>query len=139
MVKVTDDGLFPVTREKVWRLLEAHGTDLLNIHPNIKSVRPLDKEGTTIETMRDMNGQLVRTVLRITQSPPDKVTLDFLEGPMTGKMVNTYTEVAGGTKVVTECDMTSKTMNDEQLASAIRQTLNDGFNEDMKYLNAKMK
>lgn len=139
MVKVTDDGLFPVSREKVWRLLEAHRTDLQNIHPSVKSVRLLDKEGTTIDQVRDMNGQPVRIVLKITPSPPDKVTLDFLEGPMTGKMVNTYTEVSGGTKVVTECDMTSEIMNDEQLGSAIRQTLNNGFDEDLRYLNTRMK
>jgi hypothetical protein len=101
MVKVTDDGLFPVPREKVWRLIEAHGKDLQSIHPNVKSVKPLDKEGTTFEQTRDMNGQTVKMVLKITPTPPDKLTLEFLEGPMTGKIVNTYTEVSGGTNVVT--------------------------------------
>ena len=138
MVKVTDDGLFPVSREKVWTLIQAHGTDARGIHPDIKSVRPLDKEMTTIEQVREVNGQSVRSVLRITPSPPDKLTLEFLEGPMTGKMVNTYTEVPGGTKVVTECDMRSPFMDDEQLEGALRQTLSTSFDEDLRYLKTKL-
>ncbi len=139
MVKVTDDGLFPVSREKVWRLIEAHRTDLQGIHPSVKSVKPLDKEMTTFEQTREMNGQNVRMVLKVTPSPPDKLTLEFLEGPMTGKIVNTYTEVSGGTKVVSECDMKSPMMDDKQLESAVRQTLNNNFDDDMRYLNTRMK
>ena len=139
MVKVTDDGLFPVPRDKVWRLIEAHGTDLQGIHPSVKSVKPLDKEMTTFEQTREMNGQIVKMVIKVTPSPPDKLTLEFLEGPMTGKIVNTYTEVSGGTKVVSECDMKSPMMDDKQLEGAVRQTLNNGFDDDMRYLNTKMK
>ena len=139
MVKVTDDGVFPVSREKVWRLIEAHGTDLQGIHPSVKSVKPLDKEMTTFEQTRDVNGQIVKMVIKVTPSPPDKLTLEFLEGPMTGKMVNTYTEVSGGTKVVTECDMKSQIMDDKQLESALRQNLSNGFDDDLRYLNTKMK
>ncbi len=139
MVKVTDDGLFPVSREKVWRLIEAHGTDLQGIHPSVKSVKPLDKEMTTFEQTREMNGQTVKMVIKVTPSPPDKLTLEFLEGPMTGKIVNTYTEVSGGTKVVSECDMKSPMMDDKQLEGAVRQTLNNGFDDDMRYLNTRMK
>ena len=139
MVKVTDDGVFPVSREKVWRLIEAHGTDLQGVHPDVKSVKPLDKEMTTFEQTREVNGQAIRTVLKITPSPPNKIILDFLEGPMTGKIVNTYTEVPGGTKVVSECDMKSQMMDDKQLEGAIRQTLNNGFDDDLRYLNTKMK
>jgi hypothetical protein len=139
MVKVTDDGLFPVSREKVWRLIKAHGTDAQGIHPDIKSTRPLDKEMTTFEQTREVNGRTFRTVLKVTPSPPDKLTLEFLEGPMTGKIVNTYTEVSGGTKVVSECDMKSQMMDDKQLEGAVRQNLNNGFEEDLRYLNTKMK
>jgi hypothetical protein len=139
MVKVTDDGLFPVPRAKVWKLIEAHGTDLQGIHPDVKSVKPLDKEMTTFEQTREMNGQAVKMVIKVTPSPPDKLTLEFLEGPMTGKIVNTYTEVSGGTKVVSECDFKSPMMDDKQLEGAVRQTLNNGFNDDLRYLNTKMK
>ncbi len=139
MVKVTDDGLFPVPRAKVWKLIEAHGTDLQGIHPSVKSVKPLDKEMTTFEQTREMNGQTVKMVIKVTPSPPDKLTLEFLEGPMTGKIVNTYTEVSGGTKVVSECDFKSPMMDDKQLEGAVRQTLNNGFDDDMRYLNTKMK
>ena len=138
MVKVTDDGLFPVSREKVWKLIEAHGTDAQQIHPDIKSTKPLDAQMTTIEQTREMNGQLVRTVLKVIPSPPNKLTLEFLEGPMTGRMVNTYTEVPGGTKVVTECDMTSQVMDDRQLEGALRERLNNSFHEDIRYLKTKI-
>lgn len=139
MVKVTDDGVFPVSREKVWQLIQAHGTDLQGIHPNVKSVKPLNKEMTKIEQTREMNGRDVKMVIQITPSPPNTLTLEFLEGPMTGKIVNTYTEVAGGTKVVSECDFKSQMMDDKQLEGAVKQTLNDGFNEDIRYLNTRMK
>jgi hypothetical protein len=140
MVKVTDDGLFPASREKVWRLIQAHNTDVYNIHPSVKSVKPLRKEGNpdVVEQEWDINGQRVKIVAKFTANPPNNLTIEFLEGPMTGKMVNNYTEVSGGTKVVTECDMKSKLMDDKQLEGAVKQFLNDGFNDDVRYLN-KMK
>jgi hypothetical protein len=86
-----------------------------------------------------MNGQNVKIVMKLTPNPPNTLTLDFLEGPMTGKMVNTYTEGANGTKVVTECDMKSRIMDDKQLEGAVREFLNGGFDDDLRYLNTKMK
>ena len=141
MVKVTDDGLFPVPRAKVWKLIEAHGTDLQTIHPGVTSFKALRKEGNSdvVEQHMDMNGRDVKIVLKVTPNPPDKLTLDFLEGAMLGKMVNTYTEVTGGTKVVTECDMKSPMMDDKQLEGAVREFLNNGFDDDLRYLNTKMK
>ncbi len=85
-----------------------------------------------------MGGQTAKMVAKITANPPDRLTLEFLEGPMTGKMVNTYTEVSGGTKVVTECDMKSQALNDQQLEGTIKQFLDSAFNDDLRYLN-KMK
>lgn len=140
MVKVTDDGLFPANRDKVWRLIDAHSTDGSNIHPSLKSSKFLRKEGDSdvVEQEWDMMGQRVRMTAKFTANPPDRLTLEFLEGPMTGKMVNTYTETSGGTKVVTECDMRSKIMDDKQLEGAVRQFLNGAFDDDMRYL-MKMK
>ena len=85
-----------------------------------------------------MNGQRSKVVAKFTANPPDRLTIEFLEGPMTGKMVNTYTEESGGTKVVTECDMKSKFMDDKQLEGALKQFLDNGFSDDVRYLN-KMK
>lgn len=139
MVKVTEEGFFPVPRGKVWKLIEAHATDAQIIHPSIKSIKPLNKEGNLMEQQWDMMGQTVKVVAKFQPSPPDKLTIEFLEGPMTGKMVNNYTEVAGGTKVITECDMKSQIMDDKQLEGAIKQFLDGGFNDDLNYLNTKMK
>ncbi len=125
--------------EKVWRLIEAHGTDPHGIHPAMKSAKPLNKEGSLVEQQWDMNGQTVRMVLKITPAPPDKLTLEFVEGPVTGKMINTYTEVAGGTKVVTECDMKSQVMDDKQVENTVRQILDNGFADDVRYLTTRMK
>ena len=140
MVKVTDDGMFPASREKVWQLIQAHNTDVYNIHPSVKSVKPLRKEGNSdvVEQEWDMMGQRTKIVAKFTANPPTNLTIEFLEGPMTGKMVNTYTEMPGGTKVVTECDMKSQLMNDKQLEDAIRQFLDGGFEDDVRYLR-KMK
>jgi hypothetical protein len=141
MVKVTDDGLFPVPRAKVWKLIDAHATDIQSIHPNVKSTKFLRKEGNSdvVEQQWDMNGQNVKIVNKVTANPPNTLTLELLEGPMVGKMVNTYTEVAAGTKVVTECDMKSQFMDDKQLEGAVREFLNNGFSDDLRYLNTKMK
>ena len=86
-----------------------------------------------------MNGQMVKMVLKITPAPPDKLTLEFVGGPVTGKMVNSYTEVAGGTKVVTECDMKSQIMDDKQVEATVRQIMNNGFDDDVRYLQTRMK
>ncbi len=140
MVKVTDDGLFPAKREKVWKLIEAHSTDASTIHPSLKSVKPLRKEGNSdvVEQEWEMSGQRAKIIAKFTANPPEQLTIEFLEGPMTGKMVNTYTETPTGTKVVTQCDMQSKFMDEKQLEGAIKQFLNDGFNDDVRYLT-KMK
>lgn len=140
MVKYTDDGLFPANRDKVWRLIEAHSTDPSGVHPSLKSQKPLRKEGNSdvVEQEWEMNGQRVKMVMKFTASPPEKLTLDILEGPMTGTMVNTYSEVSNGTRVTTVCDMQSKMMDDKQLQGAIKQFLDGGFEDDNRYL-AKMK
>jgi len=141
LVKVTDDGLFPAPRTKVWKLVEAHQTDLQTIHPGVKSAKLVRQEGNSnvVEQQWDMNGQLTKMVMKLTPNPPEKLTLEILEGPMTGKMVNTYSEVSGGTKVVTECDMKSQFMDDKQLQAAVKDFLNNGFNDDVRYLTTKMK
>lgn len=139
MVKVTDDGLFPAPRAKVWKLIEAHGTDLQGIHPSVKSFKPLNKEGTMVEQVWDMGGQTTKMVLKITPNPPNTLTLEFVEGPMTGKMLNTYTEVPGGTKVETVCDFQSKFMDDKQIEGAAKQFMDSGFADDVRYLTTKMK
>ena len=92
-----------------------------------------------LEQQVEMNGQLVRRVVKLTPNPPENLTVEFLEGPVTGKMVNTYTEVPGGTKVVTECDVKSQMMDDKQLEAATKKNLEDVFNEDLRYLNTRMK
>ncbi len=141
MAKLTDDGLFPVPRAKVWKLIEAHQTDFQTIHPSATSVKPLRKEGNSdvVEQQWDMNGQTVKVVSKFTANPPNTLTIDFLEGPMVGKMVNNYTEVAGGTKVVTECDMKSQSMDERQLERTLREFLGNGLDDDLRYLNTKMK
>jgi hypothetical protein len=136
MVKVIDDGIFPVPREKVWKLIQAHETNGSAIHPNVRSSKQIKKEGNAnvIEQQVDMGGQIVRHTLKISANPPDSLTIEYLDGPMTGKMVNTYTDVPEGTKVSTVADMTSKIMKDKELEAAIRQLLDKSFNEDLQYL-----
>jgi hypothetical protein len=81
---------------------------------------------------------MVKTILKVTPNPPDRLTLEFLEGPMTGKMVNACSDVPGGTKVVTECDMRSQVINDQQLEGTLRQALGQSFDEDLRYLKTRM-
>ncbi len=140
-MKVTDEGVFNVPRAKVWELIQAHATDASGIHPWIKSRKTLRKEGNAevMEQQAEMQGQLVKQVLKVSANPPSTLTLEFLEGPMTGTMVNTYTDVPGGTKVTTVCDMKSPMMKDSELEAGVRQFLNTGFEEDTRYLATKLK
>jgi len=136
LVRVTDDGVFPASREKVWKLIEAHQNNIQAIHPAVKSAKLLRMEGNSavVEQQYDMNGQATKMVLKVTPSPPDRLTLEFLEGPLTGKMINNYSDVPGGTKVVTECDMNSKFMDDNQVQSTTKQFLSTAFDDDVRYL-----
>jgi uncharacterized protein YndB with AHSA1/START domain len=142
MVRIVDDeGVFPAPREKVWRLLKAHYTDATSIHPMVKAPwKVLRKEGDAdlIEQLWEMGGQNVKIVTKFTANPPEKLTIDFLEGPMIGRIVNTYTEVPGGTRVVSDCTMQSQFVDDRQLEGTLRQFLNDTFDDDVRYL-LKMK
>jgi hypothetical protein len=137
MVKVVDDGVYLATRDKVWKLIDAHGTDLKAIHPKVKEVKHLrhEADGDVFEQHTDMGGQIIKATLKASPRPPNQLILEFLDGPMTGKMVNTYTDVPGGTKVVTEADMKSPFMNEEQLKGAILQQLNENFEDDKRYLS----
>lgn len=136
MVRVIDDGIFPVTREKVWKLIYAHETNASSIHPDIRSSKQIRKEGdaNVIEEQVAMGGQIAKLTLKISASPPNSLTLEYLDGPMTGKMTNTYTDVPEGTKVTTVADMKSSIMNDKELETAVRQLLDKSFNEDLQYL-----
>ena len=91
-----------------------------------------------VEQLWDMDGQNVKIVTKFTSNPPEKLTIDFLEGPMTGRIVNTYAEVPDGTRVVSECTIQSQVMDDKQLEGALRQFLSDTFDDDVRYL-LKMK
>jgi hypothetical protein len=73
MVKVIDDGIFPVPREKVWKLIQAHETNGSAIHPNVRSSKQIKKEGNAnvIEQQVDMGGQIVRHTLKISANPPE--------------------------------------------------------------------
>ncbi len=136
MVRIVDDGIFPAPREKIWRLNAAHAADMAKIHTSVKSVKSVRKEGNSdvMDLERELAGQRFRQVLKFTANPPDTLTVEFLEGPIGGKMVNTYSNDPQGTKVVCVCDVTSGTMNDEQLKSTILQFLDMVYNEDLQYL-----
>jgi hypothetical protein len=54
-------------------------------------------------------------------------------------MVNTYSDVPGGTKVVTEADMKSQVMDDKQVEATVKQIMDGNFADDVRYLNTKMK
>ena len=137
LVRIVDDGVFPAPRDKIWRLNDAHGKDIVNIHPSMKSVKLLRKEGNSdvLEVDREMGEQIVKQVVKITANPPDTLTVELMTGPMKGKFVNTYSDVPGGTKIVVVADVTSDAMNDQQLETTVRQFLDMVFNEDLQYLN----
>jgi hypothetical protein len=83
---------------------------MLEWWPGSESVDILSREGNAI-TVRGSgteSGRKVTMTEKWTLHPPEKIEQEFLEGPVRGRTIQTYEEVAEGTKVIWSYDIIFK-------------------------------
>jgi hypothetical protein len=107
MVEYEESEVFPFSRERVWRLLQAHNDEATigRIHPLIKSQKTLSKDGdeTTLQRSIDVRGKQLNSQWKITFRPPGFSRYEVLasEGPWSqgSSVENHYSEAPGGTMI----------------------------------------
>ena len=138
MVRVVDEGShFDAPIGKLWKLIEAHGTEIAKIHPNAKNakIEPIGENQGMITFDSEMGGRDIQMKMRVTSLPPLAQVLELLEGPMAGsKLVNYYTPKGDRTAVTVVGDFESSMIPPGQLEAATHEFLDNGFAEDQAYL-----
>jgi hypothetical protein len=138
MVRIVDEGShFDAPIDKLWKMIELHGTEIAKIHPNVKNpkMESVGENQGMISFDSDMGGHTIRMKMRVTALPPLAQTLELLEGPLAGsKFVNYYTPKGDKTAVTVVGDFQSKMLSPAQLEGAAHEFLNNGFDEDQAYL-----
>jgi hypothetical protein len=139
MVFIVDEGSeFGAPLEKVWKLSEAHTKDAAKIHPGGKNYKTETvSENATIQSWEsDMQGQTVKTKIKVTRFHPLGIAIELLEGAIAGsKFFNYYIPNGNKTGVTVVGDFKSSMMPDEnQLKQAVMSFLEQAFNEDSAYL-----
>ena len=143
MVEYQDDGIFPASRDQVWRLLRAHldPEGITKIHPRVKSHALVSQDGDSALVRRtiDVRGKLLPSEWRITSRPPEMSRWEIVtsEGPWTaGSWIeNHYTEAPGGTRIQTRGDVKVKVLPFFlPQRPVIRRVFADVDQEDIAYL-----
>jgi hypothetical protein len=115
VARYSDEGLFPLSREKLWEFLNLHAnTDIIpRIHPDIHTQRVVSSSGGEVVLAREIEfrGKVRPNTWKVTSNPPDTQRWDILEapeGPMKAGswLANRYSDAPGGTMIVSEGDIT---------------------------------
>jgi len=114
MVTYEDETTFPASRERVWKLLDAHLDDktIGMIHHLIKSQTTVSRSGgeTVVDRTIDVRGKILRSRWKVLYRPPDLARWEILdsEGPWArGSYIeNTYSDGQAGTNIRGRGDMT---------------------------------
>ena len=107
--KVEVSRVIRAPRGKVWEVA-ANPELMTEWWPGGGSVEILSREGNTI-TIRGtqtQGGREVSMTEKWTLHPPEKIEIEFLEGPIRGKSIETFEEVSEGTKVNWSSDIRFK-------------------------------
>jgi hypothetical protein len=140
MVHIKDEGShFDAPLETVWGFLQApddhrasHSTTTRN-----HQMKPITETSFHLTQERNVNGQWVKEVDRITVHPPLAVVIEVLEGPMAGStMVNIYSAKGNKTGIDVYGEFNSKMIPAAQLEAAVRGNLESVFNEDQAAIKA---
>ena len=138
MVFIIDEGSeFDAPLDKVWKLNQAHITDATKIHTNGKNRKSeMINENTAITSWEsDMQGQTVKTKMKLSIYSPIGLAIEVLEGPMAGsKFFNYYTPKGNKTGVTVVGDFKSPGMSDDQIRQTVFAFLEQAFNEDNTHI-----
>ncbi len=138
LIELREEEIFPESREKIWRVIRTRGWEASKWHPRIGRVRSLTAKRKTVEFAWYIAGRRVRGIARVNPNPPDSITIDFLRGPITGRIVNRYSDISGGTRVVSECTVKSHSLNAQQLTDTVREFLNVGLQDNRRYASVRV-
>ncbi|HVL87166.1 MAG TPA: hypothetical protein VM681_04035 [Candidatus Thermoplasmatota archaeon] len=135
----SDDGVFDGPVQKVWRLIEAHGERLAEIHPNVVSHKgiPQADGSTRLDVVTRMpDGTKVGHTWRILFRPPYSQIIEILDGPLKGSwMTITYVPEGNRTRAVTVSEYRVQGVTDESTLQKMAQEYFDGaYDEDARFL-----
>jgi hypothetical protein len=110
---INQEGVFPVPREKIWRLIELHVDDnvIRKIHPSVLSSKQLNKEGNSWVFERKMRsyGGVFNLKWRFELMPMDCFRAEVISstgGVAAGSSVeNRFIDAGDFTKVSTKAEM----------------------------------
>ncbi|MCI4328235.1 MAG: hypothetical protein L3J86_01510 [Thermoplasmata archaeon] len=113
MSEFHDEGIFPLAGDELWKFLDSHTDPAVigRIHSNILAQRVLSHEGnvTMVERTIKFGRKNVRSVWKITSTPPVSVRWDIVEGdgPMAvgSWLENHYSTAPGGTRIESSGDI----------------------------------
>jgi hypothetical protein len=134
MVHIRDEGShFEAPLDVVWKYIatdSAHGEAHSKTSRNHK-MTPENETTFTLSMEQLMNGNWVKVANRITVFPPVALAVEVVEGPLTGsKFVNIYEAKGAKTAINVYGEFTSKQIPAAMLEPAVRQNLENAFNED---------
>ena len=138
LVHIEDSGsFFDAPIDKIWKLSEAHGMELTKIHPAMKNVKGemLSDNSKVFSYESDMNGQTIKSKIKITTYYPLGMAFEMLEGPLAGsKFFNYYIPSGNRTGVTVVGEFKSPNMNDDMIRQVVKSFFDQGFDEDVAYL-----
>jgi len=138
MVHIEDSGsFFDAPIDKIWKLVEAHGTDLTKIHPDMKNVKAemVSENCNVVGYDNEMQGQTIRSKIKITSYYPLGLAFEMLEGPLAGsKFFNYYIPSGNRTGITVVGEFKSSSMNDNMIRQVVKSMLDNGFDQDTAYL-----
>jgi hypothetical protein len=113
MVAFREDGVFPVPRGLLWKLLEAHQDDakIPTIHPLVLAQTTIERgvPESLVDRTIDVRGRPLRSRWKLTYRPPDLSRWEVVEseGPWAvgSFLENAYSEDPAGTRIVTRGDL----------------------------------
>ena len=138
MVHIEDSGsFFDASIDKIWKLVDAHGTDLTKIHPDMKNVKAemVSENCNVVGYDNEMQGQTIRSKIKITSYYPLGLAFEMLEGPLAGsKFFNYYIPSGNRTGITAVGEFKSSSMSDDMIRQAVKSMLDNGFDQDGAYL-----
>jgi hypothetical protein len=147
-VEIQEEGVFPVARDAIWKLLDAHLDDSVigRIHPLLKGQKTISRSSSVVLVDRwtDVRGKVLKSRWKVTVRPPDLYRWEIVdgEGPWTsGNYVeNSYEVVSGGTRVRTRGELKINVVPFfVPQKSLIRKVLDQLDNEDLAFLRVQSK
>lgn len=135
----SDDGVFDAPVEKIWKLIQAHNTDMAHIHPDMTPVGvQMQPDGSAVAKIRTRgpDGRPMDHEWRFLVKPPFTQTVEMLKGPMAGSwMTTTYLPEGSKTRAITVAEWKVQGVSDEAtLRKLANEFFDHGFDEDSKYL-----